>query len=292
MKKIFSPITVILFICTLFPASILFAATKTLEVTKADLANATAFSLSFAIGGAQIQIAKSDDEDIIVQAVVTYSSSGQEPTLTTGESGGVFSANFNSGADTIPSPFSGFEEWTITIGTYNVDTDLALLCGGVSATIDLGGLPLRSCILTLGGVSMDVDFSTPTTRQVESITITGGGIIFSMSNIGNTDFKKLSLLAGGGIVDFDFQGAYTSEQHNATIVAAGHLLGISLPSDAGERVGILSIGLPLTVLGSGWDIDFSLFFYQRYTTSDYTTQTVKIDIDVTAVGTFGSIVRQ
>jgi len=292
MKKIFSPIILFLFICTLFSTSIVCALTKTLEVTKEDLVNATSFSLSFTLGGAQVQIVKSDDEDIIVQAVVTYSSTELEPTLTKDASNGTFSADFSSGVDIIPSPISGFEEWAITIGTYNVDTDLALLGGGVSATVDLGGLPLRTCVLTLGGVSMDVDFSTPTTRQVEKITITGGGIVFTMSHISNTDFKNLSFLGGGGIVDFDFQGAYTSDQHNATILAAAHLLGISVPSDAGERAQVLSIGLPITFQGSGWESDFSLFFYQRYTTSDYSTQNVKIDIDVTSVSTFGSIVRK
>jgi len=292
VKKLFSRITVILFIFTLAPATILSAATKTLEVTKEDLLNATAFSLSFAIGGAQVQIVTSEDEDIIVQAVVTYSSTDLEPTLTTNESNGVFTADFSSGDDIIPSPITGFEEWTITIGTYTVDTDLVMSCGGVSATIDLGGLPLRNCMLTLGGVSMNVDFSTPTTRQVESITVTGGGMIFSMSHLGNTDFEKLEMLGGGGIVDLDFQGTYTSEQHSANIIVAGHLLGISLPSDVGERAGILSVGIPLLVLGTGWESDLSLFFYQRYTTSDYTTQTKKIDIEVTAVGSFGSIVRE
>lgn len=292
MKKIFSPVIVFLFLCTLFSTSIVCALTKTLEVTKEDLVNATSFSLSFAIGGAQVEIVKSDDEDIIVQAVVTYDNTAPEPTLTTDTSNGIFSADFSSGDDMFPSPISGFEEWTITIGKYNVDTDLALTCGGVSADIDLGGLPLRSCILTLGGVTMDVDFSVPTTRQVESISITGGGIVLTMSHIGNTDFRKLSFLGGGGIVDLDFQGAYTSEQHNATILAAGHLLGISVPSDAGERAQVLSIGMPISIQGSGWEADFSLFFYQRFTTSDYTTQNVKIDIDVTTVGTFGSIIRQ
>ena len=292
MKKIFSPIIVFLFLCTLFSTSIVSALTKTLEVTKEDLVSATSFSLSFAIGGAQVEIVKSDDEDIIVQAVVTYNSTGPEPTLTTNTSNGIFAADFSSGDDIIPAPISGFEEWTITIGSYNIDTDLALSCGGVAATVDLGGLPLRSCILSLGGVSMNVDFSTPTTRQVENISITGGGIVLTMSNIGNTDFKKLSLLGGGGVVDFDFKGAYTSEQHNATILAAGHMLGISVPTNAGERAEIFSIGLPIAFQGSGWESDFSLFFYQRYTTSDYTTQNVKLDIDVTSVGTFGSIVRQ
>jgi hypothetical protein len=294
MKKILSPIIVFLFLCTLFSTSIVSAVTKTktLEVTKEDLVNATSFSLAFTLAGAQVEIVKSDDEDIIVQAVVTYNSTEPEPTLTPDTTNGIFTADFSSGVDIIPAPITGFEEWTITIGTYNVDTDLAFSCGGVSATVDLGGLPLRSCILSLGGVSMNVDFSTPTTRQVESISITGGGIVFTMSHIGNTDFENLSFIGGGGIVDLDFQGAYTSEQHNATFIAAGHLLGISVPSDAGERAQVLSIGMPVSIQGSGWEADFPLFFYQRYTTSDYTTRNVKIDIDVTAVGSLGSIVRQ
>ena len=138
---------------------------------------------------------------------------------------------------------------------------------------------------------MDVTFSTPTTRQVESIMITGGGIIYSMSNIGNSDFKNFQMLVGGGLVDLNFQGSYESDQHNAHITVAGNLLDISVPSDAGERVGILSIGIPIAVRGSGWESALSLFFYQRFITSDYDTQDVKIDMDILSVSSFGILTR-
>ena len=68
---------------------------------------------------------------------------------------------------------------------------MKLVGGGVEGDIDLGGVPLTMLGITVGGADLDVDFSTPLTKKLESLNIDGGGITISVSNIGNTNFDKL-----------------------------------------------------------------------------------------------------
>jgi hypothetical protein len=292
-----SLVATLLFLLAAFPLSAMSAElTTTLTVTNDDLlsANATQFLLSFAAGGAEITISQSEREDIVVEAVVTYDSTRPEPTLSISSSGGEFSARFVSGFEIDPVNVStAIEQWDVVMGSYDIDTDFVLSGGGVAGrSIDLGGLPLRNCTLNLGGVGMDVDFSTPTTRPVDELTIEGGGITLSVANIGNTDFAEFSLVGGGFTAEMDFQGAYTREQHRATIIGAGNRLDIIVPSDAGEQVEILSVAALVSVEGMGWSTARRSILFKNFVTDGYDAESVKIDMDLVAVGSVVTIDRQ
>lgn len=267
--------------------------TATFTITKDDLGSADEFDLSFNIGGAQVTILHTDDELVIVQAVVTYDSSGPDPDMNTASSDGTFKAVFSSGYETYfnYNQFPGIQEWNISIGAFDVDTDLTIAGGGVEGAIDLGGLPLVSCNLAMGGVGVDIDFSTPTTRQVEKIDVTGGGITLVMNNIGNTDFVNFAMVGGGFIADLDFQGEYNGEQHNVSILGAGNKIKITVPSNTGEKVDIIAVGALATVSGSGWETIRKLFFFQNYITGDYESQGVTIDLDLKVAGSLVTIDR-
>ena len=293
MVKILSLIVVAFSFVSLTSASTAFADSKVLETTRNDLLNAgaTQFSLSFVIGGARLNILRSNDTGTIVRAVVTYDDSDHEPTLATTSDSGKLTASFKSGNEIEDDWPESIQEWEITIGNYDIDTDLSMTYGGVMADADLGGLPLRNVTLALGGVDMDVDFSTPTTRQVEKIKIDCGGVLLSVANVGNTDFEKFEINGGGNIVDLDFQGAYVSGQHDVNIVVAGSEQEITFPSDIGERVEVVSIAAPVIVQGSGWEKERRLIF-RTFTTDDYDTQNIIIDTDITAVGSLVIIDRE
>ena len=282
-----------LFLCTLPPTSIAAEETKTLTITKDDLGSADEFDLSFAIGGAKVTIIHSDNADVIVQAFITYDSSGPEPDLDTSISGETLNAVFKSGYETDfnYNQFPDIQEWEITIGTYDIDTDVSIYGGGVSGDIDLGGLPLRNCILTLGGVRVNVDFSTPTTRQVEKLYVIGGGMVLSMANIGNTDFEEFNMTGGGFVADLDFEGDYESEQHNVSIMGGGNQLVIAVPSDAGGKVEILAVGTLAFVRGTGWRTTLNLFFLQNHITSDYESQSTKINMGIIVAGSIVAVNR-
>ena len=99
MKKILFVIICSVCLCAFSQVSSAATVTRTLTVSKADMLNAAAFSLSFNLGGAQVNFTRSDSEDIIVEAVVTYDDARPAPALTTSGSGGTFTAKFTSGIE-------------------------------------------------------------------------------------------------------------------------------------------------------------------------------------------------
>lgn len=292
MRKLVLLINMTIFLCTMLLVSVSFCATQTLQITKDSLSTATRFSLSFLICGAQVQITRSNDEDTIVKADITYNSKISEPTLATKSSGDTFTAEFRSGLRIIPYSNPNIEEWNIVIGSYDVDTDMTIICKEVTSEFDLGGLPLTNCTVRLRVGNMNVDFDAPTTRQVERFIVSGHGMNLSMSNIGNTDFKLFDLIGFGGTADLDFQGSYDNQQHNANLISVGMIQKIAVPFDAGEQVRILPMPVPISVVPrSEWHTDRWLLFYQQYSTNDYNSQSIKINLGITSVGSFGTVVR-
>jgi hypothetical protein len=223
---------------------------KTLVLTKDDLINAGAMNLIlvFEIGGATVNIVQSTDENIICQAVVRYSVDTLEPILIKKTTDGTYTATFESGRIISPQPPDITHEWEITIGKYDTDTDLFFALGGVVADIDLGGMPLTNLAFDLGGVSMSIDFSSPTSRTVENVIGAGGGVYLAMMNIGNTNFQKFGLTGGGCAFDLDFHGAYQTGIHYVGIVLSAFDFNATVPAGAGEQVKVYSMVAPLIIL--------------------------------------------
>ncbi len=299
MKKIL--LFVITTFCLLNPLAIGEETTSTFVLTKDDVNNVNAddLKLLFKIGGARVNISQVDDNDTIVKAVVTFDNDNAVPTFTTSESGSTFTAEFVSGNDIKRfDKFNRFdisgsiERWEITIGNYDIDTNLTMNTGGATGNIDFGGMPIKDCMLNLGGANLSIDFSSPTSRQVDDFMINGGGIKISISNIGNTDFKRFNLLGGGNNVELDFRGSYESEQHDVAVTSAGGLMNIVVPSDSGEKLNAFSVGTLLTVNGNGWERTFNSFTSKNYITDDYSDQETKIDINLTGVGSIISVGRE
>ena len=114
----------------------------------------------------------------------------------------------------------------------------------------------------------------------------------SVFNIGNTDFEECNIAGGGNIFELDFAGAYQSEKHGVAIVGSGGTLKISVPLDSGEKLNVTSIATPVNVSGDGWEKSGSMFVKKKYVTSNYNTQNVKIDFDMTVVGSIVSVDRE
>jgi hypothetical protein len=258
---------------------------KTLVLTKDDLTNAGATNLIlfFEIGGAKVNIVQGTDENIICQAVVKYSVDTLEPILTKKTTDGTYTATFESGKIISPQQPDITHEWEITIGKYDTDTDLFFALGGVMADVDLGGMPLTNLALDLGGVSMSIDFSSPTSRTVENVIGAGGGVYLAMMNIGNTNFQKFGLTGGGCAFDLDFHGAYQAGKHYVGIVLSAFDLQATVPAGAGEQVKVYSMVAPLIVTGDGWKKVVYRPTYKQYITEDYDTQGVQLNFNITAI---------
>lgn len=268
---------------------------ETLTLTAADLssANTEELKLKFQLGGSAVSISQGNSTENIVQAIVTYDSDDFKPTLRKDNSGGVFFATFSTGfeVDDIDVPDS-IQIWKIIIGQYETDTDLTIDGGGITGSTDLGGMPIKDCLLNLGGAALEVDFSSPTSRQVDKFTINGGGIKLSVFNIGNTDFKEFNMAGGGNLTDLDFNGTYNSERHDANIVGAGSKISITVPTDAGEKISALTIATPMTIDGPGWEETAKSFIKKGFITDDFDMQEVQLDFDITGVGSIITIDRE
>ena len=276
--------------------------TKTLTLTKEEVNNADidALLLTLSLGGARVNLVQDSDNDtIIVEAIVSFDSDNPEPTLETSSTGGRFMAEFVSGIATELGEIDRrsrlldiIETWEITVGNYDIDTELAINMGGVKGDIDLGGMPITTGIFNLGGIDLDVNFSSPTTRILEEMVINAGGVDFLMSNIGNTDFIEFNVFGGGNNMKLDFAGMYNSEQHDINITSAGSRCNITVPLDAGEKVKALAVGALVSVEGEGWKRESGSFFIKNYKTTDYEENDVKLDFDITGAGSIVSVNRE
>jgi hypothetical protein len=124
--------------------------------------------------------------------------------------------------------------------------------GGVMGNMDFGAAPLTKMVMNRGGDSVNVDFSTPTSRTVEEIVLNGGGAKVNMVNIGNTNFYTF-LLNGGGLSGMlGFHGALQEGQHNIMAYLGGVSQEWFVPTDAGESVKALTTAAFVTVAGDGW----------------------------------------
>lgn len=289
----------LIFLTVVLTLSIFISAAKAEEVTKTMVltgeefrtGEATNLILTFSIGGAKVNVVQSNEDGFIVKAVVTYDSKSADPTLKLGTLNDNITATFATGIGRITARQS-IAKWDITIGNYNLDTNLIFNAGGITGSIDLGGMPLENCILNLGGVDLDIDFSTPTKTRVETLLVNSGGAVLSMKNIGNTDFKKFNWSGGGNIAILNFAGAYEREQHDVIFAGGGEKLDITVPSDAGEKLDIFSIATPVSVTGEGWVKKSSGVASKKYITDDYESQSVLIDFNMTGAGSIVSVNRE
>jgi hypothetical protein len=254
---------------------------KTLILTKGEVVDSGAVKLNllFNIGGAKVNLVQSADEETIVKAVVRYSNVRLEPTLTTMILGDKYTANFKSGRIAQYKPRT-VHEWNITIGRYDINTNLTINFGGVRADLELGGMPLTSLTLNLGGDQADLNFSSPTTRSITDIMINCGGSDLSIMNIGNTDFNRFIMDSAGSAVHLDFHGVYSNGEHEIIMNLAAISLETILPIEAGEYVEVYSTVSNVRFSGEGWDILVDKPFYKEYVTDDYVTKDIKLNLRI------------
>ncbi len=227
-----------LIVMGLFSAGARAETTKILALTGDDLTSADAeeLILTFAVAD-KVAITRTADANFVVMAVVEYNEeSGCEPSLVMTSADGVLTATF-AARDNCSSEIDISQQWEITLGDCEPDTDITIRGDVLEGEIDLGGLPLRNLLISTPQSELDVDFSSPTKRSVASIDIhTTGCRKLTMSNIGNTDFETFELFAGGMNVDLDFRGAYGSNRHGVKIEGAANRFNIIVPADASQTV--------------------------------------------------------
>lgn len=264
-----------------------------LVLTKAEVLDAGAerLFLHFNVGGAKLTLQPSENEEEIVRATVTTSDPDLEPSLVKQAQGKAYEAMFNSGhlADYPPGTV---HEWVVALGRYALDTDLLFNLGGVSAQIDLGGAPLRTLSLDLGGDLVEVAFSTPTSRALDLIMANCGGASLGMYNLGNSDVKLLQVSSGGAQTLLTFTGAFSEGLHQVLLETAGSSLRTLFPQDTGQHVNVLTTAALVSTQGNDWVTLKRRPFRKVFVTEGYDEAPVQIAVDATAVGSAMTFVRE
>jgi hypothetical protein len=116
-----------------------------------------------------------------------------------------------------------------------VPLDLELDLGATKASLDLGGLDLRSLRLSSGASETLLDFSAPNAGRMGTLEIEIGAASFEARNLGNANASRIRVSGGVGRVDLDFGGRWTQDVAVDVDVALGKLT-LRLPRDVGVRV--------------------------------------------------------
>ncbi len=118
-----------------------------------------------------------------------------------------------------------------------VPLDLDVLLGASKATLELGGLALRSLRIESGATDGDVRFSSPNSVSLRALDVELGAGSITIEQLANANASVVRVKGGVGGVDLDFGGKWTQDISLDASVALGKV-AIHVPSDVGVRVDV------------------------------------------------------
>jgi hypothetical protein len=124
----------------------------------------------------------------------------------------------------------------------DVPLDLELKFGAAEATLELGGLDLRSAKISTGASRSTLRFSRANAGVCRSLEIEVGAARFEATGLGNANAEQLRVAGGVGEVVLDFTGEWRSDMNARVEVGLGALT-LRMPKGLGVRIrrgGILS----------------------------------------------------
>ncbi|MGH7447430.1 MAG: toast rack family protein [Longimicrobiales bacterium] len=117
----------------------------------------------------------------------------------------------------------------------DVPLDLKLAFGATDATIELGGLRIRSAGIRTGASRTLVSVSSPNQRECRLLEIEVGAAQFEARGLGNLNAERLTLKGGVGEVTLDFTGAWEQDMSAQIDMGLGALT-LRVPAGLGVRV--------------------------------------------------------
>jgi hypothetical protein len=87
-----------------------------------------------------------------------------------------------------------------------VPTELELELGASSASLDLGGLPLRRLKMSQGAADLTLDFERPNPVEMASLTYNGGASRGTLRGLANANTSRVEAYGAGGVFYLDFSG--------------------------------------------------------------------------------------
>lgn len=117
----------------------------------------------------------------------------------------------------------------------DVPVDLDLQFGAAEATIDLGGLRIRSADIATGASSTTLNVSSPNLDTCRELSIHVGAAKFEANRLGNLNAQRIEVEGGVGEIVLDFTGAWRSSMTGKIEMGLGSLT-LRVPTGLGVRI--------------------------------------------------------
>jgi Predicted membrane protein (DUF2154). len=140
-----------------------------------------------------------------------------------------------------------------------VPLDLDLDFGGTEATIELGGMMLRSVRMESGASEATVSFATPNRAHMREMDIDVGAASLTALHLANANADLIRVRGGVGGMDLDFGGSWTRDLTVNARLAIGQLT-LRVPSNVGVRLEVQRVAAGfnhpgMTQRGDAWYSD-------------------------------------
>lgn len=204
--------------------------------------------LDIGFGGGELTI-RPDGENLVSgeaaynveELAPVLNESGSRVSLTTGE----------LQLESIPTGVEGKlrNEWSLALGAYPMHLDLDI--GAADADLDLGGLSLHSLTVDAGAADLTIDFSSPTTAEMDRFDMECGASSLRLQHLGNLNTRRITFNGAAGDFDLDFTGGIEAERdlYVELSMAAGQLT-ITVPEDAAVSVNVDGAAVDVDTHGS------------------------------------------
>jgi hypothetical protein len=116
-----------------------------------------------------------------------------------------------------------------------VPTELELELGASSASLDLGGLPLRRLRLSQGAADLTLDFERPNPVEMAALSYSGGASRGTLRGLANANTSRVEVSGGGGVFYLDFSGKLRRDLSVKVEVGAGEVT-LAFPVEADVEV--------------------------------------------------------
>lgn len=117
----------------------------------------------------------------------------------------------------------------------NVPLDLELAFGAADATLELGGLRIRSAEVHTGASRTVLNVSTPNPEECRLLELEVGAAQFEALGLGNLNTREVTFQGGVGEVTLDFTGEWRRDMTANVEMGLGALI-LRFPRDLGVRV--------------------------------------------------------
>lgn len=113
--------------------------------------------------------------------------------------------------------------------------DLTLRLGAGQARLDLGGLRLRTLVVSAGAAEADMAFGSPNRESMSRLEVDVGAAKARVKGLQHARVREIEINGGAGSVELDFGGALPEDVSIVSNLALGEL-HISLPRHVGITV--------------------------------------------------------